>query len=304
MASRSHRNRINGNRINGNRINGNRINGGILKMRFVLLNRPPLSISHRSHWRLVRSALVVVSLAVSLCALISVGELRAGLTASASRAFAATSSAPASGPCISLDEGERPYTQAELIYPYDLGMLQRGDDILGLCMIPREIPSPDVAAPTQQGQVILVSRRQQWLWAYEDGWLVFATPVSTGQPDLPTPIGVYHVMRKQTNTTFYSPWPKGSPYYYPPLHINYALLFRAGGFYIHDAPWRYEFGPGTNLPLQLPDGTTQTGSHGCVDVPTSAGAWLYQWARVGAVVAIVDGGGPHRSMPTEHKVGA
>jgi len=273
-------------------------------MRFTLLDRPPLPISRRSRWRLVRSALVVVSLALSLCAFTSAGAIRAGLTASAPTVFAATSSPPASDACISLDEGERPFTQAELAHPYDLGVRLRRDSIVGPCVIHREIPTPDVAAPTRQGRVILVSRRLEWLWAYQDGSLVFATPVTTGRPDLPTPIGVYHVLRKQTNTTFYSPWPKGSPYYYTPLHINYALLFREGGFYIHDAPWRYEFGPGSDLAVQLPDGTSQTGSHGCVDVPTSAGAWLYQWARVGTMVAIVDGGDSHQSMPAEHNAAA
>jgi L,D-transpeptidase-like protein len=275
-------------------------------MRFIFLDRRPLPDPRRSHWRLVRSALVVASLALSMCTFISVGMLRAGLTASAAPALAATASPPASGACVPLDGDEHPYTPAELALPYDVGTFQRGDAIVGLCMIPREIPTPDVAPPTQQGQVILVSRDQQWLWAYDNGRLVFATPVTTGQPGLSTPLGVYHVMGKRANTTFYSPWPKGSRYYYPPLHINYALLFRAGGFYIHDAPWRYEFGPGTNLLLQLPDGTSQTGSHGCVDVPTNAGAWLYQWARVGAVIAIVDGGEPHQSlsMPTKHNAAA
>jgi lipoprotein-anchoring transpeptidase ErfK/SrfK len=133
----------------------------------------------------------------------------------------------------------------------------------------------------------MVSLGQQWLWAYLNGELLFATPVTTGRPELPTPTGAYHVMRKVANTTFFSPWPKGSEYYYAPLHIDYALLFRAGGFYIHDAPWRATFGPGTNLPHELPGGTQETGSHGCVNVPTSAGAWLFQWAAVGALVTVV-----------------
>jgi lipoprotein-anchoring transpeptidase ErfK/SrfK len=272
-------------------------------IRFARPDQRPLLAFRRPDRRPTRYALVILSLALCLCAFLSAGAVAPSFTSSA---LAASATSTASSACLSPDEqddGDHPFTQAELAHPYSLGLRLRGDDsddAVSACVIHREIPTPLVAAPMRAGQVILVSRRQQWLWAYQDSRLVFVTPVTTGQPDLPTPVGIYHVMLKRANTTFYSPWPKSSPYYYAPLHINYALLFRAGGFYIHDAPWRYEFGPGTNLTLQLPDGSSQTGSHGCVNVPTSAGAWLYQWARVGTLVAIVDGGEPHDATPVEH----
>lgn len=112
--------------------------------------------------------------------------------------------------------------------------------------------------------------------------------VTTGQPALPTPTGVYSILNKLHDVVFYSPWPEGSPYYYPPEDVNYALYFLAGGYYIHDAPWREMFGPGSNFPHTNPDGTQETGSHGCVNVTTSAGEWLYNWANIGATVDIVD----------------
>ncbi|HEU5347451.1 MAG TPA: L,D-transpeptidase [Ktedonobacterales bacterium] len=65
------------------------------------------------------------------------------------------------------------------------------------------------------------------------------------------------------------------------------MHFRAGGFYIHDAPWRQMFGPGAQDPHTIPDGGNETGSHGSVNVTTSAAAWLYQWARVGTTIEIV-----------------
>ena len=148
-------------------------------------------------------------------------------------------------------------------------------------------PAPSGGIPHISGTVILVSVTQEWLWAYQNGVLAFATPVTTGMPQLPTPTGIFSVMDKVSDVMFYSPWPPGSPYYYSPEHVNYALLFKSGGFFIHDAPWRHCFGPGTNVPHTCPDGTQATGSHGCVNTPTSSGAWIYAWAPIGTTVDIV-----------------
>jgi lipoprotein-anchoring transpeptidase ErfK/SrfK len=149
------------------------------------------------------------------------------------------------------------------------------------------IPLPASGAPAGDGRVILVSVSQQWLWAYDDHRLVYASEVTTGMPHLDTPLGTYTVQLKAYDTWFTSPWPYGSPYYYAPLVVRYALLFRAGGFYIHDAPWRQSFGPGSNVPHLTLDGAPETGSHGCVDVPSVTGAWLFSWASVGTTVSIV-----------------
>lgn len=149
------------------------------------------------------------------------------------------------------------------------------------------MPQPTAGIPQYNGQVILVSLSQQWLWAYQDRQLALASPVTTGMPQLPTPRGSYFVQSKETNVTFYSLWPPGSPFYYSPEHINYAMFFRDIGYYIHDAPWRHAFGPGTQVPHTNPDGTWETGSHGCINMPTPAAAALYAWAGVGARIIIV-----------------
>jgi lipoprotein-anchoring transpeptidase ErfK/SrfK len=147
-------------------------------------------------------------------------------------------------------------------------------------------PMPSGSVPNVGGQLILVSLSQQWLWAYQDHRMVFRSAVTTGMPQLPTPAGTFHVRWHIQNTTFYSPWPVGSPYYYSPEHINYAMYYADFGYYIHDAPWRETFGPGTNYPHTEPDGSTATGSHGCVNMPTGAMSWLYRWARDGATIVI------------------
>ena len=141
-------------------------------------------------------------------------------------------------------------------------------------------------APSLSGKVILVSLSQQWLYAYEDGKMVFDHAVETGRPELPTPAGTFSVMEKMQDVMFTSPWEEGSPFYYEPTPVNHALLFKEGGFFLHDAPWHEQFGPGSNEPHQLPDGRWETGSHGCVGMPLADAERLYAWASVGTPVMI------------------
>lgn len=153
---------------------------------------------------------------------------------------------------------------------------------------PQPQPPNVPPAPITRGKVVLVSLGHQWLYAYQDGRYVFDSAVETGMPDLATPAGHFSILSKQRNVTFISPWPKGSPYWYAPTNVSYAMLFRDGGYYLHDAWWHVVFGPGGNVPHQLPDGRWETGSHGCVGMPVSAAAWLYSWVLIGTPVIIVN----------------
>ncbi len=183
----------------------------------------------------------------------------------------------------------RMLTPAELAEPVLVGVSYNEDGNPRRCIVPGlAIPPAPGGAPDIAGQVILVSLGEQWLWAYRDRTLMFATPVTTGREWLWTPTGDYHVQYKVQDTWFYSPWPPGSPYYYTPEHVDYALYFRDKGFFIHNAPWRHAFGPGTNVPHTSPDGTQEDGTHGCVNVTSAAGKWLYDWTQVGAAVIIVE----------------
>jgi hypothetical protein len=132
---------------------------------------------------------------------------------------------------------------------------------------------------------IVVSLSQQRLWAYDGNKLLLTTLVTTGNKVLPTPTGVFHVMFKRSPFVFRSPWPKGSPYYYLPTRTTYALYFHDYGYYIHDAPWRSVFGPGSNATPGTP-GQNYTGTHGCVNVPRNVMARLYTWATPGTAVLI------------------
>jgi lipoprotein-anchoring transpeptidase ErfK/SrfK len=148
-------------------------------------------------------------------------------------------------------------------------------------------PGSSPGSSSAAGKLIVVSISQQWLWAYENGHEVFNTAVTTGRPELATPPGVYSIFEKKSPTTFYSPWPKGSPNYYEPTHINYAMQFKSGGFYLHDdSGWRGDHGPGTNVWHQDSKFGRMTGTHGCVTMDTSKAAWLYSWSALGTVVRI------------------
>lgn len=133
---------------------------------------------------------------------------------------------------------------------------------------------------------IVVDLSEQRLTAYDGNKVFLTTLVTTGNPKLPTPTGTFHVMAKFHPYKFISPWPKSSPYYYAPSKVEYALLFRAGGYFLHDAPWRSVFGPGSNTVIGTP-GQNYTGTHGCVNLPTAAEIQLYNWADIGTIVQVV-----------------
>ena len=137
-------------------------------------------------------------------------------------------------------------------------------------------------------RVIVVSLNEQTLRAYNNGKLVQAFKVTTGQPSLPTPPGTWWIEGKQHPTVFKSLEPKGSPNWYPDTPINYAMQYHSNGYFFHDAWWRTEFGPGSNYPHQDPDGDpfAGQGSHGCVNMSTSDSAWMYNFVSVYTRVVI------------------
>jgi hypothetical protein len=133
---------------------------------------------------------------------------------------------------------------------------------------------------------ILISLSKQQLWAFDGFHYVLSSLVTTGNPALPTPTGNFPILGKYSPFTFVSPWPPGSKYYYAPSYTNYALLFDNRGYYVHDAPWRTDYGPGTNTTVGTP-GQNYTGSHGCVNVPYAAEQQLFAWATIGTIVQVV-----------------
>jgi hypothetical protein len=135
------------------------------------------------------------------------------------------------------------------------------------------------------GKRIIVSLGQQTLYAYDGTKLELRTYVTTGNPSLPTPVGSFTILAKYSPFEFISPWPPGSPYWYPPSWTSYAMLFQSEGYFLHDAPWRSAFGPGTNGPGQ--PGSNYGGTHGCVNIPPGPMLFLWNFSPIGTPVDIV-----------------
>jgi lipoprotein-anchoring transpeptidase ErfK/SrfK len=108
---------------------------------------------------------------------------------------------------------------------------------------------------------------------------VLTTPVTTGRPALPTPIGSFYIHSRSSPYVFTSPWPKGNPFWYPPTPATWAMYFYDNDF-LHDDPVEptSAFGAGSqNGPYA---------SHGCIHVPRDTMAFLYRWLPVGATVIV------------------
>jgi len=149
--------------------------------------------------------------------------------------------------------------------------------------IKNAIDSKYLAALYGVGKVIVtsVSPDRQRLVALQDGVVVQSSLVTTGRTSLPTVLGTFHIYYKASPYTMHSPWPPGNKYWYPDSTMNFAMEFESTGYFIHDAPWRSNYGPGSN--------DEHGGTHGCVNVPNSSMAWLYDWAPVGTTVITKQG---------------
>jgi lipoprotein-anchoring transpeptidase ErfK/SrfK len=134
--------------------------------------------------------------------------------------------------------------------------------------------------PVPAGHVVTLNLTAQEMVFYEDGCAVRATPATTGRPELRTPTGHFAIFARYSPFVFHSPWPPGSPFWYPTSPVSFAMEFAQGGYFIHDAPWEpdSQLGPGSE------DG--MGASHGCVHIPLAAMSWLYSWAPIGTPVIV------------------
>jgi lipoprotein-anchoring transpeptidase ErfK/SrfK len=134
------------------------------------------------------------------------------------------------------------------------------------------------------GKVITLNLTLQEAVFYDNECVVGATPITTGRPGLRTPTGNYAVFFKTSPFTMVSPWPLGSPDWYPTTVVQWVLEF-ADGYFLHDAYWENQnaFGPGSEN-----DVAQDWASHGCVHIPTVVMSWLYDWTPIGTPVIITN----------------
>jgi lipoprotein-anchoring transpeptidase ErfK/SrfK len=139
------------------------------------------------------------------------------------------------------------------------------------------------------GQVIVVSLVEQTLRLYNNGKLVQAFQITTGQYAKPSPPGFWHIFDRESPTVFKSSEPKGSAFWYPDTRINFAMEYHDGGYFFHDSWWRVNYGVGTNFP-HYDTGGDETfagnGSHGCVNMQEQQAGWLYNHTGYGTAVIL------------------
>ena len=111
---------------------------------------------------------------------------------------------------------------------------------------------------------------KQTLYYYEDGELLWTSPVVTAAPGV-TPLGHFTVTKIDGSSWLTGPtWNE---------HVDYWIGFDPTGVHkgFHDASWRSEFGG--DIYLTDP-------SHGCVNMPTNMVAKLHSLVHIGTPVYI------------------
>jgi lipoprotein-anchoring transpeptidase ErfK/SrfK len=127
---------------------------------------------------------------------------------------------------------------------------------------------PTVTARIGDRQTVRIDHDAKQLQAFQNGRLVKTMPASLGKPETPSSSGQMVIMEKlRTADWVYSATDT--------LHVEYAERLTADGEFIHAAPW------------SVADQGRDNVSHGCTNVSTDNGAWIYQHTRIGDPVTIV-----------------
>jgi hypothetical protein len=136
---------------------------------------------------------------------------------------------------------------------------------------------------------IILSFTAQHVWAYQNANVVMDSLVTTGirgNTAYGTDFGPMKILWRQHPYKFHSPWPKGSPYWYPDTVVQWTAFFTISGEAFHDAYWQPDstLGPGSQF-------QSWTRSHGCVHLPFTLAEWMYNWAAEGTPVDVYPGDG-------------
>ena len=116
----------------------------------------------------------------------------------------------------------------------------------------------------------------QHLWYYKEGTLIMDTDFVSGTytvSDRRTPSGTYYLMYKQKDQVLRGTRRADGTYEYE-SPVKYWMPFN-GGIGFHDARWRYSFGGSIFM---------YSGSHGCVNLPSSMASELYENIEAGCPI--------------------
>lgn len=120
----------------------------------------------------------------------------------------------------------------------------------------------------EKNAYIEVSITNQKLNYYEYGRLVLSSDIVTGINN-GTPTGSYRVLSKARNVTL-----RGADY---ASFVNYWIAFIGHSYGMHDASWRTTFGGNIYK---------YNGSHGCINMPHTNVAKLYNMVEIGTPVYV------------------
>jgi lipoprotein-anchoring transpeptidase ErfK/SrfK len=140
-------------------------------------------------------------------------------------------------------------------------------------------------------QVLLVRIGENKAYLYEDGKITHSYTVATGQPQYPTPQGLYEVVSKVANPTWINPaptgWGSGMPASIPPGPNNpmglHELKWSAAGVAFHGVPTSELSSLGYNA------------SHGCIRMSNADASELYGLVDVGTPIVSIQVA-PYRTM--------
>jgi lipoprotein-anchoring transpeptidase ErfK/SrfK len=137
---------------------------------------------------------------------------------------------------------------------------------------PAARPQPARPQPPESGgaKSIVVNLSDQWMYAFEGGKQVFDAPISTGRDGMETPTGNYSIYAKLKVQTM-DGVTDGKKWVVPNVP---NVMYISGGVALHGTYWHNRFGSGARL------------SHGCVNLPLDAAAWLFSWAPMGTPVRV------------------
>src|SRR5690606_39167023 len=111
---------------------------------------------------------------------------------------------------------------------------------------------------------------------WKDGQLVKKMPISMGSDKHPTPNGIYRTMEKHRDmymdsSTYGVPVDSEEGYR---TYVEYATRMSWSGIFIHAAPWSVAQQGVTNV------------SHGCINVSTANGKWVFDNVGRGTPIVV------------------
>jgi lipoprotein-anchoring transpeptidase ErfK/SrfK len=135
---------------------------------------------------------------------------------------------------------------------------------------PATQPRPATARPSGGAKSIVVNLSDQWMYAYEGAALVYDAPVTTGRDGMQTPTGTFSIYAKIKVQTM-DGVTDGKAWVVPNVP---NVMYINGDVAMHGTYWHKLFGSGMRV------------SHGCINLPLGAAAWLYGWAPTGTTVKV------------------